>query len=233
MFRNLSRTTLETGSYSVLTAADGQEALDLANAYPGYIDLLLTGIQMPRISGLSAWQHLSSRLPNLKVLFLSNGDSGRFDLPPSLPSLAKPVKPAALLLTVNRLPAQPAPAANILKIILVVDHNLARGERTKNILVNDSYAVITAHSVEEAEALSDTVENIDLVVGGVVFPGQSGVHLAEHFEASGRDISTLLVSHFHPDLLRSTVGFSRQPEFLPNPFTPEALLTRVRRLLES
>jgi DNA-binding NtrC family response regulator len=67
----------------------------------------------------------------------------------------------------------------------------------------------------------------------VVFPGLSGVALAEHVETSERGINTLLISHFHPDLLRSVAGFSKQPEFLPNPFTPEALLTHVRRLLES
>ena len=92
--------------------------------------------------------------------------------------------------------------------------------------------MLTASSVEEAEKASDSVATIDLIISGVVFPGQSGVNLAEHVEASARNISTLLISHFHPDLLRNMAGFSKQPEFLPNPFTPEALLAHVRRLLE-
>jgi hypothetical protein len=56
--------------------------------------------------------------------------------------------------------------------------------------------------------------------------------LAEQVEVSKREISTLLISHFHPNVLRNVAGFSEQPEFLANPFTPEALLTRVRRLLQ-
>lgn len=118
------------------------------------------------------------------------------------------------------------------KVILVVDENLDRQERTKNILTENGYIVLTAESAEEAEALCDTTAAIDLIVTSVVMTGDSGIHLAEHVEASGRHISTLMISHFSRDLLRMVRGFSRQPEFLPNPFTAEELLTRVRRLLE-
>lgn len=118
------------------------------------------------------------------------------------------------------------------KVILGVDENVDRQERTKAILAEQGYIVLTAESAEEAETLCDTTEAIHLIVTGVVMTGDSGIHLAEHVEASDRSISTLLISHFSRDLLRMVRGFSRQPEFLPNPFTAEELLTRVRRLLE-
>ena len=89
-------------------------------------------------------------------------------------------------------------------------------------------------SARQAEALADTIATIDLqIISGIVFPGHSGIHLAEHVEASQRKVSTLLISHFDRDLLHKMPGFSRQPEFLPNPFTAEALLTRVRWLLDA
>ena len=118
------------------------------------------------------------------------------------------------------------------KVVLVVDEYVERRERTKNILTENGYIALTAESAEEAEALCDTKAAIDLIVTSVVMTGDSGIHLAEHVEASDCHISTLLISHFSRDLLRMVRGFSRQPEFLPNPFTAEELLTRVRRLLE-
>jgi two-component system response regulator HydG len=99
-------------------------------------------------------------------------------------------------------------------------------------LIENGYAVLTASSVEEAVAIANSLSRIDVIVSEVIFSGQSGVHLAEHVDASDRNISTLLISHFHPDLLHNVAGFSQQPEFLQNPFTGEELLACIRRLLE-
>jgi two-component SAPR family response regulator len=90
----------------------------------------------------------------------------------------------------------------------------------------------SGNSAAEAKTIAESIAKIDLIITEVVFSADnSGVQFAEEVEASERNVSTLLISHFHPDILRNRVGFSRQPEFLPNPFTAEALLTRVRRLL--
>jgi CheY-like chemotaxis protein len=234
MVRNLVRTVLENDGHRVLVAADGGEALELARAHDGAIHLLVTAVGMPLIDGISAYRRIHTACPNLKVLFMSGPIPGQLQLPQSVPFLAKPFTPDTLLTKVNEIlaPSRP-PAVDGLNVILVVDHDADRRQRTRNILAGGGYAVLTAGSVEEAKVISNSIATVDLIVSGVVFPGQSGVALAEHVGTSDRRISTLLISHFHPDLLRNVEGFSRQPEFLPNPFTPEALLTHVRRLLES
>ncbi len=48
MIRNLLTTMLQDEGYSVLSAADGQEALELSRLYPGEIDLLVTDVEMTR-----------------------------------------------------------------------------------------------------------------------------------------------------------------------------------------
>jgi CheY-like chemotaxis protein len=234
MVRNLVRTVLENDGHRILVAADGGEALELARANEGAVDLLVTAVGMPVVDGISAYRQIRAACPKLKVLFTSGLIPGQLHLPQSVPFLAKPFKPDTLLRTVNEVltPSQP-PAVDGVNVILVVDHDADRRERTKNILAGGGYAVLTAGTVEEAKVISNSIATVDLIVSGVVFPGQSGVALAEHVADSERRISTLLISHFHPDLLRDVAGFSQQPEFLPNPFTPEALLTRVRRLLQS
>jgi DNA-binding response OmpR family regulator len=169
----------------------------------------------------------------MKVLFLSgDGTPSALAMPNVWPTVATPFTPDILLAKVREV-LDECPSRKHLNVILVVDHDEDRRNRTSKILTENGYAVLTANSVEQAEPLADTIATIDLIISGVVFSGHSGIHLAEHVEASQRKVSTLLVSHFDRDLLHKMPGFSRQPEFLPNPFTPEALLTRVRRLLDA
>ena len=124
-------------------------------------------------------------------------------------------------------------AADTAKIILVVDADKGRRDYTLKILKGAGYHVLTATSAEEAETLADTDQIIDLIVCSVVMglAGNTGVHLAEHIEQSARTNSTLLVSHYSPELLTFIPGFDRQRHFLSNPFDSEELLSRVQNLL--
>lgn len=229
--RNLVHRMLDMEGFSVLVAADGAEALKLSRTQEGSIDLLLTDVQMPYLDGISLYRQIVTERLNTKVIFMSGGLLGKLELPPFLPFLPKPFDRHTLLDKVNALLAVAPPAKGDLKVILVVDQNDERRVRTKKILTDNGYAVLLSTTAEEAEVFVDSVRKIDLIISEVIFPGESGVHLAKHVEASERGISTLLISHFHPDLLQYVEGFAGQQEFLPNPFTPEALLTRVRQLL--
>jgi len=235
MPRNQIRSVLQHEGYDVLAAADGSEVLELFRAHAGTIDLLLTAVELPGVDGISAYRQISTERPNMKVLFLSgNGTPSALALPNAWPTIATPFTPDILLAKVTEVLDECQPmTGKHLNVILVVDHDKDRRDRTSKILTENGYAVLTANSVEQAEPLADTIATIDLIISGIVFPGHSGIHLAEHVEASERKVSTLLVSHFDRDLLHKMPGFSRQPEFLPNPFTAEALLTRVRRLLDT
>jgi len=124
-------------------------------------------------------------------------------------------------------------AVGTAKVILVVDANNGRREYTQKILLSAGFSVLTATSAEDAEALADTDQIIDLVICSVVLglSGESGVHLAEHIERSKRTNSTLLVSHYSRELLRHIPGFGRQRHFLSNPFDSQELLHRVHDLL--
>ena len=68
---DLIREVLETNGYTVLMARQGAEALRLAGAHPGPIDLLLTDIVMPGMSGLELARQLSRSRPGIKLLFSS------------------------------------------------------------------------------------------------------------------------------------------------------------------
>jgi len=69
--RELAAEFLRAGGYSVLEARDGTEALEVAGRYSGKIDLLVTDMVMPRLSGAALAQRLRSAIPSLHVLYVS------------------------------------------------------------------------------------------------------------------------------------------------------------------
>ncbi|HKO50381.1 MAG TPA: ATP-binding protein [Polyangiaceae bacterium] len=69
--RSLLAEVLRLGSYRVLEAKDGVQALRLAEAHPDPIGLLVTDIVMPGITGVELADALRTRNADLKVLFMS------------------------------------------------------------------------------------------------------------------------------------------------------------------
>ena len=68
--RRVAREFLEIRGYSVLEAATGEDALQIAHSHPGPVHLLLTDVVMPGMNGRELWQRLSWR-PEMKVLYMS------------------------------------------------------------------------------------------------------------------------------------------------------------------
>jgi PAS domain S-box-containing protein len=69
--RKLSVTLLEQYGYRVLSAANGAEALELAQKHNQSIDLLLTDVIMPGLGGHALAQRLEAVRPGLKILYMS------------------------------------------------------------------------------------------------------------------------------------------------------------------
>ncbi|MGH9660527.1 MAG: response regulator, partial [Bryobacteraceae bacterium] len=74
--RGLIRSTLEPYGYRVLEAPDGGAALVQLDRAPERVDLLLTDIVMPRMSGVELAGHLRVSQPGLCVLFMSGYSEG-------------------------------------------------------------------------------------------------------------------------------------------------------------
>jgi hypothetical protein len=69
--RVVTERILGRAGYSVLGAASGAEALEVAAARPGTIDLLLTDVRMPGMSGHELAGTLTGLRPGLRVLYMS------------------------------------------------------------------------------------------------------------------------------------------------------------------
>jgi PAS domain S-box-containing protein len=69
--RRLVRETLTAKGYTVLEAPDGETALPIAADYRGRIDMLITDVLMPGMSGRELAQRVCATDPEVKVLYLS------------------------------------------------------------------------------------------------------------------------------------------------------------------
>jgi PAS domain S-box-containing protein len=71
MVRKLAGELLEESGYRVLSAGGGEEAISLATRHKARIDLLITDVVMPKISGKEVAEQLKTIHPETKVLFMS------------------------------------------------------------------------------------------------------------------------------------------------------------------
>jgi signal transduction histidine kinase len=69
--RELACEFLKAAGYSVLTAEDGLEALDVANRLGKSINVVLTDIVMPKLRGPALAKRLKSLLPHLKIVYMT------------------------------------------------------------------------------------------------------------------------------------------------------------------
>jgi len=67
-----ARDILEGQGYEVLDALNAEEAVRVAAAHPGPIDLLLTDVVMPGASGQDLALLLGLQRPDLRVLYISS-----------------------------------------------------------------------------------------------------------------------------------------------------------------
>jgi len=97
--RQMARSVLERNGYRVLEAQNGGEALLIAETEPR-IDLLLSDVVMPRLSGPQLAARLRALKPELKVLFVSGYTDDAVALKHA-EFLQKPLTPSALLTKVR------------------------------------------------------------------------------------------------------------------------------------
>lgn len=99
--RSIVTTVLTRAGLQVLAARDPEQAIVLADAHPGTIDILLTDVMMPGLNGKELASRVLERRPTLSVLFMSGHTEDTIVhqgiLDPGVDFLAKPLTPVRLL----------------------------------------------------------------------------------------------------------------------------------------
>ena len=99
--REFVRRTLEHAGYKVIEANNPNEALQTLELIAGRVDLVLTDVVMPGMSGRMMAERLMNRYPSLRILFMS-GNAEIVDLLHRARDvrgvmLSKPFTPAVLI----------------------------------------------------------------------------------------------------------------------------------------
>ena len=103
--RGLIHKVLQSYGYQVLVAAHADAALSVCERFPKTVDLLLTDVVMPRMSGRELANRLAALRPEMKVLFMSGYTDDAIVhhgvLDADTPFIRKPFAPDALALKVR------------------------------------------------------------------------------------------------------------------------------------
>ena len=98
--RALVSTVLKKQGHTVLQAKNGREALELCRQHSGKIDLVISDLVMPLMSGAELAKELVAARPEIKVLFMSgytgNAAVHHGVVPPNTAFLEKPFVPRTL-----------------------------------------------------------------------------------------------------------------------------------------
>jgi two-component system cell cycle sensor histidine kinase/response regulator CckA len=127
----------------------------------------------------------------------------------------------------------PAPARAGSETVLVAEDDRSVREFLTHMLRENGYTVLDCGDPVKCLALAEQhAGRIDLLVTDVVMPGMNGPELAKRLAAAGLAMPVLYVSGYaDPDIGRSIAGVA-VTGFLSKPFGPEALLGKVRQLLD-
>ncbi len=108
LVRDMLTQILQRASHNVITAANGEEAIEvLKKTNP---DIMITDIIMPKMSGITLISEVKSRHPKMEIIAISGGGrldpTGYLDLSESLgasASFEKPINKEALLMAIDLL----------------------------------------------------------------------------------------------------------------------------------
>jgi two-component system, cell cycle sensor histidine kinase and response regulator CckA len=100
--RDLTRRILTRGGYEVIAASGGEEALSLITDESEQVDLLLTDVIMPRMSGKELAERFSSLRAGARVLYMSAYSDRLIGLDEVDDLLEKPFDRQGLLSAVGR-----------------------------------------------------------------------------------------------------------------------------------
>ena len=117
-------------------------------------------------------------------------------------------------------------------ILLVEDEEAVRG-LTSRILEKQGYRVIAAQHGREAMEIATKEEGrIDLVLTDIVMPGMNGRGLVERLAGIRPRIKSLYMSGYTDDDIIRRGFIEPSKSFLQKPFTSDALLQTVRKVLD-
>jgi CheY-like chemotaxis protein len=117
--------------------------------------------------------------------------------------------------------------------VLLVEDEEALRVLARHVLEGSGYKVLEAgHGGEALLICQQHAEPIHLVLSDVVMPQMGGRELVDHLAQLRPDVKVLFCSGYTADVMKQHGILETTAEFLQKPFTPEALVRKVREVLD-
>jgi two-component system, cell cycle sensor histidine kinase and response regulator CckA len=208
--RNALKRMLRPLGYSVLLAADGSDATELATRHEGGIDLLVCDLHMSREDGRQTLRRLQITRPGLRALFMSASplESGHGE--EDLRIVRKPFTMDSVTSAVGELlAAQTSVAPGPLPerpVVLVVDDNAEVRDLLLRVLSESDLVLVGAKSGLHAMQVLEQ-RHVDLIVADQIMPGMDGVQLLEIVRERWPHCQrVLLTAHASSDVVLAAVN---------------------------
>ena len=243
--RRLAADVLRAHGYTVLVADHGQDAIALVEKRGGGIDLLVTDVIMPRMSGREVATALQQRVPNLGVLFMSGYTQTAIvqngALESGLQFLAKPFTPGELLTRVRetlasrpgaapRTPDAPVAPAGPRRIVVADDEPGLRLLLVAT-LSGAGYEVLQAGNGLEAVRLCEGGK-VDLLLTDLVMPDHEGLETIRKMRHDRPDIPVVAMSGAFDGGFLEVAKAMGAAAVIQKPFTPDQVVKVVGRVIE-
>ena len=118
-------------------------------------------------------------------------------------------------------------------ILLVEDEPAVRGLVHETLRLQGYTVLVARHGIEALLASAKCVGPIHLLLTDVVMPQMSGPEVAEKIQIARPEIKVLYMSGYPDHPVFDQDGMSHPTGFLQKPFSPPALVQKVREVLDS
>jgi two-component system cell cycle sensor histidine kinase/response regulator CckA len=228
--RKYAADALEAYGYRVIQAENPSEALLLCQREG--VDLVLTDVVMPNMSGSELADRLAKQSPGIKVLFMSGyahdaiKDHGVLHKKTEI--VEKPFSPGQLAGKVREMLAMPARPARI----LVADDEPGVRSFLRKVLEGAGYEVMEAANGKEA-LQKVRAGGVDMLITDLVMPEQEGIETIMALRGEAAGIGIIAISGaFGGRYLEAARQLGAQ-SVLTKPVSAEVLLGKVAEVLKA
>ena len=228
--RRLAISMLKRNGYRLLEASNGAEAVTLAATFPDAIDLLITDVVMPGMTGRELAAALAATRPSLKVLYISGyaadviATQGVLD--PGMAYLPKPFTPADLAAKVRGVLGNTEPRRRV----LVIDDDRAVRDCVCQTLARAGFDAVPAADGGEGLQLVES-HQVHLVITDLVMPEREGLETVKQLRGRYPEVRVIAMSGaFEGEYLKAAARMGAEATFL-KPVDTGRLLAAVRDLL--
>lgn len=216
--RNAMSRILKTSGYSLLLAANGREAEEIAGSHSGRIDVLVSDLMLPGAAGLDAIQRIRQLRPQLRVIIVSGQQPLAAQELAEHTFVPKPFSTAQLLAALNdaaravrEAPSKSAPRP---PHILIVDDDEALVASMVRLMEEEELTALGVKSGLHALQQLKTGA-FDVIVTDQFMPGMDGVKLLELVSQQYPHVQRILfTAHASPDVVLTAINRGRVAKVL-------------------